>query len=1805
MIVRTFTTWALILPVLVAGDDFLKDYRRLRSREVKTAAAMHFERTLEDAANVKPLEADAFFRLLQADTSMTPAPTRAPTRAPTNPPVPGATLAPTPSPTFAPTSAPITANPTPTTATAAPTTFPTGVPVVFDGTIVDFVIATPTLSALLAAVVRAGLVEGLSGPGPFTLFAPTNNAFTTVPDDIRSDLFTNDEFLPHLRDLLLYHVLLGEFFAADLVASTLLFSTLTTANEETVTISTDPLSVNGIAISDGDNAVSNGVVHLINTGVLTPSWVSNTLVDRVNSASDLSTLGTLLVAAGIDLSIPPTVTLLAPTNDAFAALPQDTIDFLTDPANVAELVRVLAYHVVMGIFTEAELTPGQLMTFGGNLVTVTLNPIRFNTAGVIEFDILARNGVLHKIDEVLEPPSLAAPTTSPTGALPFDGTIVDFVIATPTLSTLLAAVSRAQLVDGLSGTGPLTLFAPTNNAFTTVPADIVNLLFNNDEFIPHLRDLLLYHVLLGEFFAADLVASTLTTANEETVTISLNPLSVNGIAISDGDNDVSNGVVHLIDTGVLTPSWVSNTLVDRVNSASDLSTLGTLLVAASIDLSVAGNFTLLAPTNDAFAALPQDTIDFLTDPINVAELVRVLAYHVLVGVFTSSELTPGPVPTFIMGGTVAVSLDPIRFNTAGVVELDILARNGVLHKIDQVLEPPTRDTIIDFINATPELSTLLSALERAGFADGLSGAASITLFAPTNNAFTTVPANIQRLLFENDAFIFHLQDLLLYHILNAELFAADFADGDILTAFNGENVTISLAPLRVNGIAISNGDNDVSNGVVHLIDTGVLTPSWVSRTIADRVNSASDLSTLASLLVLSSIDLSGAGNFTLLAPTNDAFAALPQETLDFLTDPANVSTLIQVLAYHLLPGVIISQQLMVDGQQFVTFEGRPVVVSLDPIMFNNAGVVEFDILANNGVLHKIDAVLEFTVRIIEFIRQEPTLAGLTVAVERAGFSDALAGPGPLSLFAPTDDALAQLPANILPLLFTNDAFIPHLRVFLLYHLLGGEVFAADFTDGQILTTLSGETVTATLAPVRINGIEVSQPDNDVSNGVVHIINANALTPSWVTNSIADRVASNSELSTLGALLTSSGINLSGPGAITLLAPTNDAFAALGQDTLDFLTNPDNIDDLRSVLSYHAIPGVLTLDRLSPGQQLPTFEGRAVTVSASPLRFNNAGVVAVNILTNNGVVHIIDAVLEFSFNLVAFVESDPELSTLLAALERAGFRAGLSGAGTFTLFTPVNSAFSALPAGIADLLFNNDEFIPHLQVLLLNHLIESEIFSGDFVAGPVLPVSGETLAVTLNPLRVQGALVTSADNDVSNGVAHKIDGVLSPSWVANSLADRVSSASDLSVLFSLLTSAGIDLSVSGAFTLLAPTNDAFALLPAETVAFLTDPANIDDLVTLLTYHVVVGVFTTAELTPGRLLTLQGRPVTVTVSPLRFNNAGVEAIDILANNGVLHKLNEVLELVGPTIFNLVAEDPELTLLEAAILRSSFRVGLSSPGPFTLFAPTDDAFGLLPADLANTLFNNNAFLPHLQALLLYHLIPAEVFSTSLVAGPVTVLNGESVTIGLNPITVNGIAVSGPDIDATNGVVHKIDGVLTPSWVTNNLLERVLNDARISIVADLVERVDSGLGDPGEFTFLAATNAAFEFISPDLLETLRDPANAVQLLRIIEYNTLVGIQAPNDFTNGPFATKEGNTINVSVINVDGNVSILFNDAMLVSPALLANNGIYYFVDAFLSPPSLRVGGTEMGGTEKVVQSASYRFANAADGRSGSRGAA
>jgi uncharacterized surface protein with fasciclin (FAS1) repeats len=151
------------------------------------------------------------------------------------------------------------------------------------------------------------------------------------------------------------------------------------------------------------------------------------------------------------------------------------------------------------------------------------------------------------------------------------------------LTSLTAAVVQAGLVGALAGSGPLTLFAPNNGAFGALPSDLVDSLLTNDEFIPQLADLLLYHVLSGAFFAMDLSDDlTVTALNGEDLLITLPPIAVNGNKVVSADNGVSNGVVHIID-GVLIPSWVGNSLAARVAAESDLSTLLSLVILAGLD----------------------------------------------------------------------------------------------------------------------------------------------------------------------------------------------------------------------------------------------------------------------------------------------------------------------------------------------------------------------------------------------------------------------------------------------------------------------------------------------------------------------------------------------------------------------------------------------------------------------------------------------------------------------------------------------------------------------------------------------------------------------------------------------------------------------------------------------------------------------------------------------------------------------------------------------------------------------------------------------------------------------------------------------------------------------------------------------------------------------------------------------------------------------------------------------------------------------------------------------------------------------
>jgi uncharacterized surface protein with fasciclin (FAS1) repeats len=219
-------------------------------------------------------------------TNLTAAPVRSPTRSPatnltTTAPVRPRTQSPTRNHTMAP--------------ARSPTRSPTR-----NVTVAEFIASRPDLSTLNSALKRAELNEFFdTRPGPFTYFAPDNDAWDAIQGYIVPLLFKNSELRPQFTVLLGHHGLGALFFQHQLVDGLVLNNTLV---GESVTISSPPTAVNDLRISEFNNVASNGVFHITSGGILAPSWVFNSLAERVESAAPLSTFNSLLGLAYIDLS---------------------------------------------------------------------------------------------------------------------------------------------------------------------------------------------------------------------------------------------------------------------------------------------------------------------------------------------------------------------------------------------------------------------------------------------------------------------------------------------------------------------------------------------------------------------------------------------------------------------------------------------------------------------------------------------------------------------------------------------------------------------------------------------------------------------------------------------------------------------------------------------------------------------------------------------------------------------------------------------------------------------------------------------------------------------------------------------------------------------------------------------------------------------------------------------------------------------------------------------------------------------------------------------------------------------------------------------------------------------------------------------------------------------------------------------------------------------------------------------------------------------------------------------------------------
>jgi uncharacterized surface protein with fasciclin (FAS1) repeats len=268
--------------------------------------------------------------------------------------------------------------------------------------IVDTAVSAGSFNTLVAAVQAAGLVDVLKGNGPFTVFAPTDEAFSNLPEGTLQMLL-KPENKDKLVAILTYHVLPSKEVAKDVVSST----GAVTVNGQRVGFALDGKQAKvGMAnIVKTDIACSNGVIHVIDRVILP---TDKNIVETAASAKVFGTLLTAATKAGLadTLANGGPFTLFAPTDEAFAKLGDSAIADLLKPENKAKLVAILKAHVISGrVYSDAAAKAGKAETIGGNTLSLKASKggLSVNGANVAKADIDASNGVIHVIDAVILP----------------------------------------------------------------------------------------------------------------------------------------------------------------------------------------------------------------------------------------------------------------------------------------------------------------------------------------------------------------------------------------------------------------------------------------------------------------------------------------------------------------------------------------------------------------------------------------------------------------------------------------------------------------------------------------------------------------------------------------------------------------------------------------------------------------------------------------------------------------------------------------------------------------------------------------------------------------------------------------------------------------------------------------------------------------------------------------------------------------------------------------------------------------------------------------------------------------------------------------------------------------------------------------------------------------------------------------------------------------------------------------------------------------------------------------------------------
>lgn len=420
-----------------------------------------------------------------------------------------------------------------------------------------------------------------------------------------------------------------------------------------------------------------------------------------------------------------------------------------------------------------------------------------------------------------------------------------------------------------------------------------------------------------------------------------------------------------------------------------------------------------------------------------------------------------------------------------------------------IVDPdPEPETLVDIAAGDDRFSTLVSVVTDLGLAETL-GSEELTVFAPTNAAFEAIADVIPDLTNED------LEQIVLYHLLAGTVLSEEIVSDGLTdyTTLQGERAFIqaSAAGVNINNYAdVVEADLTASNGVIHAIDQVLLPTAYrvalIGPSLVEVAQEAGVFNTLLELTEL--VGLTTTLQFqnppyTAFAPTDDAFAAL-FETVD--PNSLTGEQIAYILTYHVLVGSeVFSTDLAPTNTVFAANEEPLYIVSNDDgVTVNGTASVVFPDLDTpvNGVIHVVDTVLlpdPFlpVTGIVQKNYNLTTLLGLVA--QRDNILETLSGSdNEFTLFAPTNEAFAEVLAAFPNL---TDEQITEI---LLYHVIAGAtVLSSDLEDGASEETLQGEEIIVSIGDeVRINDAEVIGADLVGSNGVVHIIDAVILPPSY-------------------------------------------------------------------------------------------------------------------------------------------------------------------------------------------------------------------------------------------------------------------------------------------------------------------------------------------------------------------------------------------------------------------------------------------------------------------------------------------------------------------------------------------------------------------------------------------------------------------------------------------------------------------------------------------------------------------------------------